>query len=138
MNRVFAALVAGVFFGVGLALSGMIDPNKVLNFLDVAGNWDPSLALVMGGALSITFIAFGIIPKRDRPLFDEKFRLPTRRDIDRPLIMGAILFGAGWGIAGYCPGPALASFGMGLMDPIILIASMILGFIAQRYWSLRN
>ena len=138
MSRVLASLCAGFLFGIGLALSKMIDPNKVINFLDIAGNWDPSLALVMGGALSITLVAFRVIPKRAAPLFDDKFRLPTRRDIDKPLLGGATLFGIGWGMAGYCPGPAIASLGMGFLDPAILVLAMVAGFTAHRFITEKN
>lgn len=134
MNQIVACLVAGLLFGIGLALSNMIDPNKVLDFLDVSGNWDPSLAFVMIGALSITFVAFRIIPKRATPLFDTKFRLSTSTDIDRPLLLGSVLFGVGWGLVGFCPGPALAIIGMGLLDPAIFVFSMIAGFVVQRYF----
>lgn len=133
MNQIVACLFAGLLFGIGLALSSMIDPNKVLNFLDVTGNWDPSLAFVMIGALSVTFIAFRLVPKRTKPIFDNKFRLPTRTDIDKPLVLGATLFGIGWGMAGFCPGPALSIIGMGLLDPAIFVISMVVGFIVQRY-----
>jgi len=133
MKQILASFLAGLLFGTGLALSSMIDPNKVLNFLDVAGNWDPSLAFVMIGALSVSFIAYHFVPKRRKPIFENKFRLPTRTDIDTSLVLGATLFGIGWGMAGFCPGPALSIMGMGLLDPTIFVISMIAGFIVQRY-----
>ena len=120
---------------MGLALSNMIDPDKVLNFLDVTGDWDPSLGLVMTGALSVSFLAFRYIPRRDSPLFDNQFRLPTRTDIDKPLLIGAGLFGIGWGMAGLCPGPALANLGFGGMNSMIFVLSMIVGLVAHRYIS---
>ena len=132
MKQALVALFAGFIFGVGLALSKMIDPNKVLNFLDVTGNWDPSLALVMGGALLVTSVTFKFILKRNQPIFGDRFRLPTRTDIDLKLIMGAMLFGVGWGMAGFCPGPAIASLGLALFDPAIFIISMIVGFWVQQ------
>ncbi len=138
MKQALVALFAGIVFGIGLALSQMINPNKVLSFLDVTGNWDPSLALVMGGALLVTIIAFNFISKRNRPLFDDKFRLPTRTDIDSPLIIGAILFGLGWGIAGFCPGPALASLGINFLDSFIFIVSMLAGSWLQKYYTTIN
>lgn len=133
MNRILSSLFAGILFGIGLALSKMIDPNKVINFLDITGNWDPSLALVIGGALSVTLVSFRIIPKRATPLFDDKFRLPARTNIDRSLLVGSTLFGIGWGMAGYCPGPAVASMGLGLLGPVILVLAMIAGFSVHRY-----
>ena len=131
MKQALAALFAGLIFGIGLALSQMIDPNKVLNFLDVTGHWDPSLALVMGGALLVTSITFKFILKRNHPIFEDKFRLPTRTDVDLKLIIGAMLFGLGWGMAGFCPGPAIASLGLALLDPAIFIVAMIAGFWVQ-------
>ncbi len=106
MNFVFA-LIAGVMFGFGLALSQMIDPAKVIGFLDVAGNWDPSLAFVMGGALLITIPGFFISKRLGKSITGQKFQWPTKSDIDRPLVVGAVLFGLGWGLVGYCPGPAM-------------------------------
>lgn len=125
--RVAAALVAGLLFGIGLALSQMIDPAKVLAFLDVAGAWDPSLALVMIGALIVAAPAYALARKSTRPLYGQSFSLPTRRDIDRPLVFGALLFGAGWGLAGYCPGPAIASLSLGLWQPWLFALAMIAG-----------
>jgi hypothetical protein len=135
MKQVLASMAAGLLFGIGLALSQMIDPDKVLNFLDITGNWDPSLAFVIAGALSVTLITFRIIPQRTSPLFDDKFRLPTRTDIDKPLVIGASLFGIGWGMAGYCPGPAVATLGLNGVDIIIFVFSMIVGFVTHRYFS---
>jgi uncharacterized membrane protein YedE/YeeE len=132
MRQAITALLAGFIFGIGLALSKMIDPNKVLNFLDVTGNWDPSLALVMGGALLVTSVTFKFILKRSYPVFEDKFKLPTRTDIDLKLIMGAVIFGIGWGMAGFCPGPAIASLGMALLDPVIFVISMVIGFWVQQ------
>jgi len=134
MKKILASLFAGFLFGIGLALSKMIYPEKVLNFLDITGNWDPSLALVMAGALSVTLVAFRIIPQRTAPLFDDKFRLPTRTDIDKPLLIGATLFGIGWGMAGFCPGPAIASLALAGMDIMIFVFSMIAGFFTHSYF----
>ncbi|MCK5898838.1 MAG: YeeE/YedE family protein [Methylococcales bacterium] len=127
MKQNLIALVSGLIFGIGLALSKMIDPNKVLNFLDVTGNWDSSLALVMIGALLVTMSCFHFIMKRDTPILEKTFRLPTRTDINTPLIIGAILFGIGWGLAGFCPGPAIASLGLDLLDPVIFVGAMVGG-----------
>lgn len=133
MKQIGVCLIAGLLFGIGLALSSMIDPNKVLNFLDVSGNWDPSLIFVMVGALSVTLIAFRYIPKRKMPLFDNTFKLPSHTEVDKPLILGAIIFGIGWGTVGFCPGPAISSAGLGLKEPIIFVISMLIGFSVQRF-----
>ena len=103
------ALLSGIIFGLGLALSQMIDPNKVLNFLDVTGNWDPSLAFVMIGALAVTMLSFRFILKRPTPLLDSGFHVSRQVIINRPLLIGAGIFGIGWGMTGYCPGPAISS-----------------------------
>jgi len=107
--REIASLICGVLFGLGLAISGMINPAKVIGFLDITGAWDPSLAFVMGGAVLVTATAFRFILKRPNPVLADTFQLPTRRDFDKHLIAGAAIFGAGWGLAGLCPGPAIAS-----------------------------
>ena len=123
---------SGLLFGLGLAISGMINPAKVLGFLDIAGNWDPSLIFVMGAGLAITFPAFHLVLKQDRPLLDHKFYLPTRKDIDSKLIAGAALFGIGWGLAGLCPGPAIA--GLVSLEPSIalFVVAMIGGMLLHR------
>lgn len=130
--RIAAALLAGLLFGIGLTVSQMIDPAKVLGFLDIAGDWDPSLALVMGGALFVAAPAFRAAGKRARPLYGERFELPTRRDLDRRLILGALIFGAGWGLAGYCPGPALASLSLGVWQPWLFVVAMLAGMALHR------
>src|SRR5204863_150720 len=108
-----AAFAAGLVFGIGLLLSGMTDPGKVIGFLDVAGAWDPSLAFVMGGAVLVGLAGFGLARKRARTFFGGAMHLPQNRDIDRRLVAGSVVFGIGWGLAGFCPGPALVSFGSG-------------------------
>lgn len=125
--KALVAALAGIVFGVGLALSGMSDPAKVLNFLDVAGNWDPTLAFVMGGALCVTTPGFFLARRRARPLFDTAFRVPTRRDIDARLLAGAAIFGLGWGISGLCPGPALADIATGMPIILAFVGAMIGG-----------
>ncbi len=129
------ALIAGLLFALGLVLSGMTQPAKVIGFLDITGKWDPSLAFVMGGALIVTLFAFAITPRQGRrPWFAEKFELPTSKDIDIKLVGGAALFGAGWALAGYCPGPAFASLYAGGTDIVIFMMAMLGGmFIARLY-----
>jgi uncharacterized membrane protein YedE/YeeE len=127
MRHSIAALVCGIVFGLGLAISEMINPARVIGFLDITGDWDFTLALVMGGALIVTVIGFPLITKRSHPIFAEKFHLPTRSDIDSSLLGGAALFGIGWGIAGLCPGPAIA--GLASLNPSIFlfVGAMIVG-----------
>jgi uncharacterized membrane protein YedE/YeeE len=130
--RAIIALIAGLLFGAGLTLSQMVDPSKVLAFLDIAGAWDPSLAFVMIGALIVAVPAHAIARKRARPLYAQDFAVPMRRDIDKPLLIGAALFGAGWGMAGYCPGPALASLSFGLWQTWLFAAAMLGGMVIYR------
>ena len=127
MSRHVIGFLCGAIFGLGLAVSEMMNPDKVLAFLDITGNWDPSLALVMGGAVGVTLITFGRVLKRPKPLFAERFEIPSRNDIDKPLLVGAMIFGAGWGIAGYCPGPAIAALGIGIIEPWVFIIAFIVG-----------
>ena len=124
-----SALIAGGLFGVGLSVSGMANPDKVMNFLNVFGNWDASLLLVLAGAVITTFIGYRLVLKRGRPLFDEKFYIPGNTVIDKQLILGAVLFGAGWGMTGFCPGPALAGLGFGVYEPWLFVVSMLIGYI---------
>jgi len=132
MLKIFSALAAGVIFGVGLALSQMVNPNKVINFLDITGEWDPSLIFVLGGAVLTTTIAYRFIFSRSKPVFADDFQLPTLLQIDRQLFIGAVLFGVGWGVIGYCPGPAVASLGFGLEEPLIVVISMLAGMLFYR------
>jgi uncharacterized membrane protein YedE/YeeE len=118
--------ICGLLFGCGLVISGMVDPAKVIGFLDVTGSWDPSLAFVMVGALSIFAPVYWlVIRRRSAPLFANAFSLPTRRDIDGPLVVGAALFGMGWGLVGFCPGPALVALASGQLSIFAFVASMI-------------
>jgi hypothetical protein len=126
-----AAAGAGALFAVGLAVAGMTVPSKVTGFLDFAGHWDPSLMFVMGGAVMVHFVLFRLILRRSSPIFDTKFHLPTRRDIDVRLVLGAAIFGVGWGLGGYCPGPGLVSLTSGV-GPIVFIATMAAGMWLQR------
>ncbi|MFG6416908.1 DUF6691 family protein [Roseateles sp. DC23W] len=124
---VLAALIAGLVFGLGLIVSAMADPAKVLGFLDLAGPWDPSLALVMVGAIAVGMVAFAIAARSGRTLMGLDFKLPTARHIDRRLIGGSLLFGVGWGLAGFCPGPALVALGMGELKALVFVAAMLAG-----------
>ncbi len=147
MNRKIAfAFVAGLIFALGLVLSGMTQPAKVSGFLHLAGlakgvswtaaagYWDPSLALVMGGALMVTLIAFAVTPKMAKPWADDAFHLPKKTEIDFKLVGGAALFGAGWALAGYCPGPVFASLFTGGADVLIFAVAMLVGMgVAKRY-----
>lgn len=132
MAQAILALITGTLFGFGLALSQMVNPEKVLAFLDLAGNWDPSLALVMGGAVAVTLVAFPFVTRRSRPLFSGSFQLPSLTAIDRRLVIGSALFGIGWGIGGYCPGPALAAFAVGSWEPFVFVPAMIAGSLTWR------
>lgn len=124
---VLSAAVAGLVFGLGLIISGMADPAKVIAFLDLAGAWDPSLALVMAGAIAVGLIAFRLAGSRHLSWLGEAMRMPTARDIDRRLVLGSLAFGAGWGLAGFCPGPALVALGMGEGKALIFVAAMLAG-----------
>jgi uncharacterized protein len=128
----------GLLFGLGLIISGMVNPAKVLNFLDITGTWDPSLAFVMGGAVIVTFIGYKLVLKRKQPVFDSVFHLPTKNDIDNRLVTGAAIFGIGWGLAGFCPGPAFTAFGTGQTGAVIVVLAMIVGMVAARILSLRT
>ncbi|MGJ7566741.1 DUF6691 family protein [Variovorax sp. GB1R11] len=124
---VFASLLAGLVFGLGLIVSGMANPAKVLGFLDLAGNWDPSLAFVMAGAIAVGALAFTFANRRAVSFLGAEMRLPSARHIDRRLVLGSVLFGIGWGVAGFCPGPALVSLGMGEVKALVFVAAMLAG-----------
>ena len=126
---VLSALLSGLVFGLGLIVSGMANPAKVLGFLDLAGAWDPSLALVMGGAILVGFFAFLVARKRTRSFIGAEMKLPTASAIDRRLLTGSALFGAGWGIAGFCPGPGLVALGMGEPKAVVFVAAMLVGMV---------
>ncbi|WP_411883331.1 DUF6691 family protein [Polaromonas sp. YR568] len=123
----FVSLLAGAVFGLGLLVSGMANPAKVLGFLDLAGPWDPSLALVMAGAIAIASIAFGVAGRRTLSLMGQEIKLPSSRTVDRRLVGGSLLFGIGWGIAGFCPGPALVALGMGEGKAAVFVVAMLAG-----------
>jgi uncharacterized membrane protein YedE/YeeE len=135
VRKLLSALGAGFLFGIGLWVSGMANPRKVLGFLDVTGDWDASLMFVMGGAVMVTAVAFRFVLRRDKPFFSETFHLPTKKDIDLPLVAGSALFGIGWGIAGYCPGPALTALSTLSAESAVFVAAMVAGGILQRLLS---
>jgi uncharacterized membrane protein YedE/YeeE len=126
-----AALLSGLLFGVGLGVSGMTLPAKVIGFLDVAGDWDASLAFVMVGAIAVHAVLYRLVRRRPVPLFDGTFHVPTRRDLDARLVVGAALFGVGWGLGGFCPGPALVSLGSGSGAAVLFVAAMLVGMLLQ-------
>jgi uncharacterized membrane protein YedE/YeeE len=137
MRLSVSALVVGIVFGAGLALSDMINPGRVLAFLDVAGAWDPALAFVMAGALVPTAIAFALRPRLARPLFGSAFFIPENRSTDRRLLLGSAVFGAGWGLAGFCPGPAIAGLALGLWQNWLFVAAMLGGMLLERVLQLQ-
>ena len=133
MSALFSAMGAGFVFGIGLWISGMANPKKVLAFLDVTGYWDASLALVMAGAVAVTLVFFRIVLKREKPALAEKFELPTRKDIDLPLVAGAAIFGIGWGIGGYCPGPAITALSTLTPESLVFVVAMVAGGLLHRF-----
>lgn len=129
-----AAFATGIIFGLGLSISEMINPARVIGFLDIAGRWDATLMFVMGGALAITLPGYALILRRRRPLLDGEFYLPMKRAVDRPLILGAAIFGIGWGLGGFCPGPALAALSTASSSVILFVLAMIAGqWLAGRF-----
>ncbi len=135
MLRMLVALFSGTLFGLGLTISGMVDPAKVIGFLDVTGDWDPTLAFVMGGALLVTIPAFRLILNRPRPVLTDDFELPTKKDVDTRLLGGAALFGVGWGLSGFCPGPAVTALASGLAPVFAFVAAMIAGMALYKWVS---
>jgi uncharacterized protein len=133
MQRLLAACLAGLVFGLGLVVSHMIDPAKVLGFLDIAGSWDPSLAFVMIGAIPVAAIGFRATRARPAPVLDIEFHGPTRTRVDTGLVIGSTLFGIGWGLVGYCPGPALTSLALGRWQSFVFVAAMLVGMVGYRF-----
>ena len=127
MKNRFSEFVVGLVFGLGLIVSGMTDPGKVQGFLDLAGLWDPSLAFVMGGAIAVGIFAFALAKKRTRSVLGGAMHLPSAKDIDRRLVIGSLVFGAGWGLAGFCPGPAIVSAGAGQPKALVFVLAMLAG-----------
>jgi uncharacterized membrane protein YedE/YeeE len=136
--RILSTLIAGLIFGTGLILSGMANPVKVQNFLDFFGSWDPSLALVMGGAILVTMPGFWLVQKRKTPFFNNVFNLPTRTDFDFRLLAGAAIFGIGWGLGGFCPGPAVTSLSLAAKGTLVFVPAMLIGMTAAKLASLRS
>jgi hypothetical protein len=132
MRKYLGIIVAGLLFGLGLAVSEMTHASKVLSFLDVTGNWDPSLMFVLGGAVGVTVVAFRFILKRAVPVLEDRFHLPTARSIDAPLLVGAAIFGIGWGISGYCPGPGVALLAAPGWETWVFIPAMLLGALLHK------
>ena len=132
MQRIVLAGIFGLIFGTGIAISGMANPAKVLNFFDVAGTWDASLLLVMGSALAVTAIGYRFVLRRDKPVCESRFHLPTSRKLDVPLIAGSAVFGIGWGIAGFCPGGAIPALGMLRGETLLFVAAVIAGIVLAR------
>ena len=134
----FLTLISGLLFGFGLLLSGMADPAKVQNFLDLFGTWDPSLAFVMGGAIAVTMPGFWLVIRRNKPFFNDVFHLPSRTDLDARLITGAAIFGVGWGLGGFCPGPAITALPLAAEGTLIFVATMLTGMAASKYFLQRR
>lgn len=135
MKENLMALLAGLLFGLGLGLSQMMDRDRVLGFLDVSGIWDPTLLFVLGGAVTVTVITFRFVLRFSQPILVDRFDLPTKKDIDKPLIIGAAIFGVGWGIAGYCPGPGITALVLGIWNPILFTVAFLLGSLTYRWYS---
>lgn len=131
-RTLLAALLSGALFGLGLAVSGMTDPLRILGFLDIAGDFDPALLFVLGGAVATTLVLFRFVLKRPAPVFADSFRLSSLRTLDRPLLAGAGLFGIGWGLAGYCPGPALVGLGVASAEALWFVPAMLGGMLLHR------
>ena len=132
MNSALAAFVAGLIFAIGLAISGMTQPGKVTAFLDIFGNWDPSLAVVMMGAIAVHAVLYRVIRQRSTPFFAPTFAIPTRSDLDLRLLGGAALFGVGWGVGGFCPGPAVTSLASGQSSVLVFVVAMLIGMFLHR------
>jgi uncharacterized protein len=134
MKQNLMALLTGILFGLGLGLSQMVDRDRVLGFLDVTGQWDPTLLFVLGGAVGVTMITFRFVLKMAQPILGDKFQVPTRQDFDRPLVVGAAIFGIGWGIAGYCPGPGITALILGVWNPVLFVLAFLFGSLTYRWY----
>jgi len=131
--RILSSFIVGLIFGLGLVISQMINPQKIVAFLDIAGEWDPSLLVVMGAALVTTFIGYRLVRVREKPVFEQDFQILTKTVIDRPLLIGAAIFGVGWGLAGLCPGPGITAAALGGVAPWAYLVAMAAGMQAQRF-----
>lgn len=132
MRHALAAALAGLLFGYGLSLSRMVDRHVVLGFLDVTGRWDPTLVFVLIGAVCVTFVGYRVALRRARPILAQTFQVPAGRSVDAPLVLGAAVFGVGWGLAGYCPGPGVAASAIGVANALLFLVSMLAGFMLFR------
>jgi hypothetical protein len=137
MREIFAGLIAGFLFGLGLCLSSMTNPAVVLGFLDIAGNWNPTLVFVMAAGVTVTFLGYRLLVPKSKPLWASQFSLPSAKAIDAPLLSGAAIFGVGWGLAGYCPGPAVVSLASGRLPVFVFVVSMLAGMMFVRWMRLR-
>ena len=133
MKQQAIALLSGLLFGFGLGLSQMLDRERVLGFLDIAGRWDPTLLFVLGGAVGVTVVAFRFVLRLPHPVWGDRFYLPTKTIVDRPLLVGAGVFGIGWGISGYCPGPGITALTLGMWNPVLFVLSAIVGSLTYRW-----
>lgn len=138
MIKLILALLSGIIFGLGLSISQMTNPDKVLGFLDISGNWDPSLALVMVGALAVSITGFRWVRQHDKPIFGSRFHITSKTALDKQLLSGAAVFGVGWGMTGYCPGPAFASMALGNTEAILMVISIYAGFWAAGFLNRPN
>ena len=135
MKQNLVALFCGLIFGLGLSLSQMIDRDRILGFLDITGNWDSTLLFVLGGAVGVTLITFRFVLRLSHPIVSEKFYLPTKKDVDSTLVIGAAIFGIGWGIAGYCPGPAITALVIDPVNPALFSLTLIIGSFLYDFYS---
>ena len=138
MKENLMALLAGLLFGLGLGLSQMIDRDRILGFLDISGIWDSTLLFVLSGAVTVTVITFRFVLRLSQPILVERFDLPTKKNIDKPLIIGAAIFGVGWGIAGYCPGPGITALVLGIWNPILFIIAFLAGSLTYKWYSTQS
>jgi uncharacterized membrane protein YedE/YeeE len=134
MQGTISILISGILFGLGLGLSQMIDRDRVLGFLNITGNWDPTLLFVLGGAVGVTIITFRWVLRSSYPLFAPRFELPTKQGVDLSLVIGAAIFGIGWGISGYCPGPAFTALVLGIFNPVLFILAFIIGSLSCQWY----
>ena len=132
MGKLFSALASGVVFGLGMAISGMTNTDRIQDFLDLAGHWDPTLAFVMGGGLMVTFVGYKFVLRNPAPLFADSFSIPNKTDIDKALLVGATMFGTGWALVGYCPGPAIAGLSYGYATTFLFVGFMLAGLLLAK------